>query len=357
MSSRPADSHRWRSYHVYYHGGLNPLLTGAIRGAVASLLSEGRIDNFFFIRYELGGPHLRVRVRIVGDEEDRVAEHLRSAAEAFFARRPSPESRPVEEILATNRTIVPTDPGADAEAVFPDHSFHVVPFRPETERYGDGELLRRSLDFFALSSLQALRYVSAHGEEPQARQLAQMLRILARQAWGLADTREEMLTLAEYPAVYWGAVVNPVVERGDRMFEQQRDMFLTLVEHDIGRLAESASHSPTLEPGSLLFDLQAARRFSREIGRPEKPTRLGIETSQMHMTANRLGVNTLDEVYLGRLLGRTIRALMESKPGVWRRLWERTRERTRLDAEDKGRLERLHAEALADFARRAPMWM
>jgi hypothetical protein len=63
------------------------------------------------------------------------------------------------------------------------------------------------------------------------------------------------------------------------------------------------------------------------------------------MTANRLGLRNAEEVYLGRLLRRTIREIEETDPAFWRGLWASRAEDDR--ATDAPRLRELLGPALA----------
>src|SRR4051812_47680502 len=44
-------SHRWCSYHLYYHEDLDRAVIGFVLPTVLSVVSSGWIDSFFFIRY------------------------------------------------------------------------------------------------------------------------------------------------------------------------------------------------------------------------------------------------------------------------------------------------------------------
>src|SRR5262249_1722010 len=140
-----------------------------------------------FIRYELGGPHVRLRLRLRSEAaREQTGCRLATAAADFFARWPSPVPVDEEVIRTRNRSILATNPLEDDGSVYPDNSLRAFPFLPETERYGGPELLEHSLDFFALSSIETLSHLAEHGEKPRSQQLPAHFRLLARQAWGLS---------------------------------------------------------------------------------------------------------------------------------------------------------------------------
>jgi hypothetical protein len=264
---------------------------------VSSLLAAGAIDHFFFIRYEAGGPHLRLRLRAATGAGDAVELAVKSAAADFFSRWPSTQSLPAEVVRRRTLEILATDPAESDAAIHPDNSLRIGPFVPEVDRYGGDGLIGASLDFFALSSLRALDFARRLGGEPRSRQLPGILRALARQALGFARDHAELLTLCGYSEVSGDHPLTPFVARGDRAFEGQPEVFAAL-------LAAEAGSPPCAE----------ARALERAVAAAAPGERRRILASHMHMTANRLGLRNPEEAYFGRILQRAARALGE----VWR---------------------------------------
>jgi thiopeptide-type bacteriocin biosynthesis protein len=281
----------WLSFHLFYHGDLDQVLTRFARPAAGTLWAEGRIDSFFFIRYRLGGPHVRLRVRACPGHADGVRQALTRRAEAFLRAWPSPVTLDEAAIRQENQAILAWSPGEQDGSVYPDNSFQAFPPLFETERYGGPELLEASLDFFALSSLQVLRFLDAHGAAPPARRLAQAFSHLARQACGLAETLEDLLEIFTEPLRAFEPLA-PLAARGDRAFEERRESFRRLFQAEAEAL-----------PGSS--EAEAARCLAGEIRAAPPAVRRRIASSQLHMTANRLGLRNTDEIYLARLLERT----------------------------------------------------
>lgn len=318
----------WRSYHLYYHADRDLLLCELVRPLVESLLAEGRIASFFFVRFALGGPHIRLRLRVAPGCEREVAEAVELAAAGFFARRPSLQPLTEEEIRRDNGPILATDANETDDAVYPDNSLREAPVRFEVTRYGGPVLLGPSVDFFAVSSAQALHFLSAVAGQPRARQLPGVCRLLLCQACGFAADEEELLALLEYALAGWGRVLEPVVAEGDRLFERRRETFFSLVRGEIEELARAADPGP----GSPLLLAEAARRLAHAIGDAGE-VRRQIGMSQMHMTANRLGLLNPEEVYLGRALGRAARELAAADPAFWSGARDFLTERSRTPAQ------------------------
>src|SRR5689334_6616478 len=126
----------WISFHLYYHEDLTRAVLGFVRPAVSSLLEAGWIDRFFFVRYGLGGPHLRLRLRPVAACEPLVDRGVRRAAEQFLDGSPSTAVLDPEALRRQTLAMLASDPHETDGSVYPDNFLLAVPFRPETQRYG-----------------------------------------------------------------------------------------------------------------------------------------------------------------------------------------------------------------------------
>ena len=298
----------WIAYQLFYHEDRDRALREFITPSLGDLWRQERIHSFFFVRYALGGPHLRLRVRVCPNRGEEVAAILERDAAVFLARHPSTATWSEDKILRQNRTLLAHDREEEDCGIYPDNTFLPVPPRFEIERYGGPALLGASLDFFALSSLFVLRFLALHAVTPPARRLPVILRILARQAFGLATDGDDLLGLLAYA----GGSPAPLASfalRGDQVFETRKETFRTLLAAEVGALAQG----PSLET-------EAARRLRRAIAGADAAIRQRIVWSQMHMTANRLGLLNPEEVYISRLLWRSVRDLADRSPGLWRDL-------------------------------------
>lgn len=305
----------WLAFHAHYHGNRDLLLTDWVRPVVEVLLAARRIRRFFFIRFDLGGPHVRLRLEIPDGHdatvEEAVEEAVERAANELFRRAPSTEPLAEEVIRRQSVGIVKLDPGEDDDTVYPDNSLHRAPFQPETERYGGPRLLEPSLDFFTLSSVRVLGFVAEHGDLPRGRQLSQALRLLFRQAVGLASGGEDLAALLEGLVTSRGDALAPIAERGDQIFEQQREVLSALLRQEIETLAEAGAPATF---GTPCADAGAARALADAVAGADPPTRHRIAWSQIHMTANRLGLTNPEEVYLSRLLARALAVATAADP-------------------------------------------
>jgi hypothetical protein len=326
-----SDWSQWRSCHLYYHGDGNLLLDRLVVPLVGSLLAAGTIDRFFFIRYELGGPHVRLRLRTMANAEGTVENTVEEAARAFFARWPSAQPKADERVRRQTRETMAADPSETDATPYPDNSFRIVPFTPETDRYGGPELIGASLDFFTLSSIRALGFARVSGKEPRSRQVPWILRTLAEQALGFARDERELMGLLNYAAVADNHPLAPFAARGDRSFEEQPDAFRNLLQETFA-----------LETGETT-SREEARWLTDKIHGAAPPVRERILKSHMHMTANRLGIRNPEEAFLCRILWRAAQDSGQLAPelrAAWRPLPVEA-----LDAE--GRLDHLLPAAFA----------
>lgn len=278
----------WCACHLFYDGDRNHVLLRFVLPVWQRLCSEEGADRFFFVRYALEGPHVRLRLRIPEDRQERVRLLLREMAAIF--------SESLEEL---------------DETLLGGRRFHMAPCEFEVERYGGPEFWWASLEYFTVSSVEALHFVARHGEEGKSRQLAEAFRLLARQAWSFARDRHELLGLFDYFAG-WRDSMMSIVARADELFERKSSIFCTLLFGELEELVSAQKESSALREEDLFRD--AGRRLDWDIRSADEATRQQILTSHLHMTANRLGLNNADEVYLSQLLCRAADKLLKEEP-------------------------------------------
>lgn len=328
----------WRAYHLHYHAGLDPPLREFVAPVCAALLADGEIAGFYFVRYGLGGPHLRLRVKPLAQRAGAVDSRVRAAACAFLARHPSPTPLPDDTVRRHNQGVVASDGGVDA--VIPDNTLVAAPVEFEVERYGGARLFGHSLDFFSLSSLYALEALPRNGEAPQAVRLAAASRAMIRLAWGLARDVDGIGALAGWAVRGYAGSLDAFARRGDEAFERGREALCARVRGELVALASSGNGPDCLGA--------AAEGLARATRRADEARRWRIAWSHLHMAANRLGLRNPEEVYLGQMLRRAVEAVSSEEPALWRNL--RDAHRARHEASRVRTLRDRTREALATFA-------
>ena len=283
----------WMSFHIYYYGDTNLALLGLVAPLVRSLLSAGRIERFFFIRYSLGGPHIRLRLRTYPELAVEVNESVRKGALDFFARWPSNEE------LGPNLALY-------GPVLQPNNSLESALFDPEVERYGGSARIIDSFDFFSVSSVEVLDALAKSHREPWSRQLPLIFCMLLSQALGFSRSEVEFLETLDYMSAFQSDLGGRIAQRAEDALSGRRESLFKLFRDETARnLAAGAL-------GTVLAE--AARRLSDRNKSLNGPARRLIHASQMHMTANRLGLKNGEEVYLGLLLKRTGQELSGADP-------------------------------------------
>lgn len=276
----------WSSWHLY---GVGPgdylhVVSTVIPAVVRQLSARSLIDGFFFIRYaDAGGHHVRLRLRApegAFDTIEPVARVVEGAAEAL---------------------------GLTAL---------LQPFELEVERYGGMAYLPLSLELFCLSSLAVLDWCECHAAEPRSRQLPEVMRLLVSQAAALARDLNELALLLDYFAG-WREQMEASVQKGDRVFENQAERLVSLL-----RLNLDATLSGTVSQAAMI---KGARALSAAVRGLPAARRNEVLLSQMHMTANRLGLHTPEESYVTQILRRALERLVQQDPGYARDLDARLR--------------------------------
>lgn len=295
----------WASFHLFYHADRDPLLVECVAPLAGALLRADAIDRFFFIRYSLGGPHIRLRLKVLPGKAEHVREAVAGRVDEFFARRPSVSCLAPAAIREENERIVLNDPHARDVQVFADNSCVEIPFEPEVERYGGKELLSSSLEFFAVSSLHSLALVADLQRHQGQKRLVKIAALLTRQAWGAARDLDELGVLFAYPTNYF-TPGNPLLEKSDRSYEGQAASFVPFLLKLLDE-AEGAIREAPVEPAGLEA---AAHLLSLDSWAATPEVRKQIFVSQMHMTANRVGLKNLEELYVSRILSRALEDLL-----------------------------------------------
>ncbi len=279
----------WTAFHLYAAdgAGLPEVLLQVVLPAVGSFLADREIDSFFFIRYaDEEGPHVRLRLRVPGGGGSAHACRRRLEALAGSAARVAAHS-----------------------------------FEPETERYGGEAALPWSLAFFAVSSANALAFEQQFGDRPRGRRLTLSLCVLLWQAWGLARSRSELCALLDYYAV--GPQQHPeAAALAEAGFHSGRADLSGLLGGELERLLALGRGDPASPPAltSAAAMALAARAFDACLDDLPAAARWSTLSSQMHMTANRLGLVNAEETYVTRLLGSALGRIESASPELWQRV-------------------------------------
>ncbi len=322
----------WISAHLFYHDDLTPLLTGCVRPLVEELRREGLIDKYFFIRYWLGGPHVRLRLLpALTTTERQIKRRVEERVQAFFNAYPSTNQIDERAYDRLTEQLSRLEYQEDRRVpLYANNSLHYIPYVPEYEHYGGWEVMPEVETHFMESSELALELLGRGISRNQrtAHGTSVFLLTLALGGTGceyLAGECEKHLNA-------WRHVLSEAAEQVaaqfERQYQQQRENLQRLVgsllhmvrQHTIEQSELPAArwfvcarklyqHLAGLEAAHAL---QISSRFS-QISAPMQILRRCV-----HMHSNRLGISVLEEAYMLFLLQQLTREMSASRQAIGR---------------------------------------
>ena len=311
--SDAARDRAWLSAHLYFPGRLyGPEADDVVSNVVAPFVEQAAVrawvDGHFFVRYDDGGPHIRLRVRSSSEAHD---DLVRSALVAH-ARAHWRDVEIVDGPLPTGRLTGPLR-----------RLLRWVDYSPELERYGGADAMRIAEACFEASSRAAIAMLRKlpPGDRP-ARLGKGLLAMLV-----LVHTFvPERAAARAFVRMYCMSYLAPIA-REEGAGDRWRETFDTAYANQAAPLARFVSDAwERLEDGEALGseldayrgELQTARdalgtlcvagrvgQNGRIIATVEEACRR-IAPSYVHMMSNRLGVAILEEAYIAHLIDRAL---------------------------------------------------
>ncbi|MBT2377670.1 thiopeptide-type bacteriocin biosynthesis protein [Streptomyces sp. ISL-111] len=288
MTDGPPDT--WFSLHCFLRSApedVDAFLTGDVAPLLDGLVAEGGATGWFFIRYDKGGHHLRLRVR--GASQARAG-----LLPKVLARRA--ERLPVADPLRGQAV------GGQAEHA----EVRSVPYVPETERYGGPEALPVAEEAFVLSSRVAVRAVRDAPRGSARLALAIDLAHATALACGM-DRLAAAQWLRRHAASWRWARDVPLLgprhvhAKVNSVYALQREVLAGRARALRQALEEGTAPGAPADwyEGVRQAD-EALRSASPQLGRPY------VWASQLHMLFNRLGLAPDEERAVCSLAARTL---------------------------------------------------
>ena len=144
----------WKSLHVFYHDITYKelLLCQVVTPYLNELREEGRISKWFFINYWEGGPHLRIRVKDISEEDyaelkDRMSKYMETNKSRFVVTR---------EIYYEKNKMDGQEVDKKTLPWYEDRTIVEIDYEPEYERYGGQKVIDLAEDMFCKSSDRTL---------------------------------------------------------------------------------------------------------------------------------------------------------------------------------------------------------
>ncbi|MFD3414021.1 thiopeptide-type bacteriocin biosynthesis protein [Streptomyces cyaneofuscatus] len=300
----------WLSLHCFLRSApedVDAFLTGEAAPLLDGIVAEGGASGWFFIRYDEGGHHLRLRVRGVSPVR---AASLPRALARLAERLPVADSVRGQAVGGQDgrgQTVDRQDGRGQAVGGWAEHAeVRTVPYVPETGRYGGPEALPVAEEVFVLSSRVAVRAVRDAPRGSARLALAIDLAHATALACGM-DRLSAAQWLRRHAASWRWAEDVPLLgprhvhAKVNSVYALQRDSLAGRAQALRQALEEgTAPGAPADWYGGVRKADQALRSASPSVGRPY------VWASQLHMLFNRLGLAPDEERAVCRLAARTL---------------------------------------------------
>lgn len=317
-------AHPWLSIHCFLadQARLEAFLLDAVAPLVREWQQAGLVDQWFFIRYWEGGPHLRLRLAgPVASREEAAIEPLRARIGDYLSSKPLDRQT---YYASHGFDGAPVDP--ESLSWFEDGSVVRIDYEPELQRYGGVEAVRASERLFAQSSALAIALTRATSGD-LARRMATALPLMAatllstgRDAAGVAVF---FRTYADFWAGYSDA--NRSLAAQIAVGEAQPSLVAALA-----RLTGGAATGPVAAWAKAVESFVAELAEIRGAGllrspfdsspvRDDMAFRNAVDSilgSHIHMLNNRLGIVPAGELILATNIARAAASLAAAPPAT-----------------------------------------
>ena len=278
------NSENWFSYHIFFEDDRDVFLQKAIVPLIEVLKAKLGIQQFFYIRYNEGGPHIRIRILSTHKKQTTISKIIDATCRSYFG---------------TN-----------------DFKLREMAYHPETERYGGTAALPFAEAHFVLSSKVCLTVLAEQPEDVLSRALLLHFCMIAVsnlstveiyrlydsyvQSWfphsGLSetDTNSRQVAFKHYEPEYQKMPQKALFGEINKRIEANEETGISWLDTWIKGNKNILS--------DLFRSVGYESRFHR------------ILESLIHMTNNRLGVKNYDEAFLAYLLKRTIEDAFTPEP-------------------------------------------
>lgn len=340
-------SESWISLHIFYSSNANPVIVDVIAPLVEDLRVRGTIQRYFFIKYWMEGPHVRLRLQPApGVTKERVKQEIEPMINAYLERRPALYDIDQDEYRSFHKDMFIAEYGQNAwdekfgevgeMGLRGNNTWHYIEYEPEYRRYGGVDGVELAEWHFEKSSdivVRCLRDTNVH-VRPILLGLSIQISLPLCFAFLRDDVRVQSF-LKNYIR-YWQETFHqnsvdmmPDFEKKYTRLAPDLQRRITEIRHYIvdgtpGHLTELerewASHIAELRrrvddlvaQGKLVF---AGKGVDGGTG-PIEENDFGyyeiLLSSYIHMTNNRLGVSILDEIYLSYILQLALEERMKS---------------------------------------------
>ena len=328
----------WQATHVFYASNANPMLVEGVAPLIERLRERGLIERWFFIKYWLEGPHVRLRVLPAPDADpDEVRAEVDAALQAFLRRRPALYEADSDGLGDLYKRMFVAEYGeelwdesyGDGQMPFrANNSCHAMPYEREYGRYGGPAGMQLGEWHFEKSSDHVLGLLSDTNVHVRTVLLGLSVQLSTAMCFAFLRDGERVAKFLDDYRTFWETSYQ---ENSDD-YHVSFDKSYTRMADELAERVVTTARATVAEDASGLGPAQQ-RWVRHSIDLCERATKLTeagavvfqrgpvtdvdgalavMLSSYMHMTNNRLGVSILDEIYISYVLRRAILDAVEA---------------------------------------------
>lgn len=328
----------WQATHVFYASNANPMLVEGVAPLVRRLRERGLVERWFFIKYWLEGPHVRLRVLpAAGVDPEEVRAEVDTALRAFLRRRPALYEADSDGLGDLYQRMFVAEYGeqrwqesyGDGQMPFrANNSCHVMPYEREYARYGGPAGMLLGEWHFEVSSDHVLGLLSDTNVHVRTVLLGLSVQLSTAMCFAFLRDGERVARFLDDYRTFWETSYQ---ENSDDYHDSFDKSYTRMAGELAERVVATAHAAVAGDAGGLGPAQQRWVHHSMELR--ERAVRLAeagalvfqrgpvsdvdgalavLLSSYVHMTNNRLGVSILDEIYVSYVLRRAILDAVEA---------------------------------------------
>ncbi|MFD6589344.1 thiopeptide-type bacteriocin biosynthesis protein [Streptomyces anulatus] len=278
----------WRTWHLHVPSGDRSAHDRVVVDAVGPVLRTLPGRPWFFLRYWHGGPHIRLRIGDLTDDQAASAERLLAErlVDAGRLREGETAMDPADYArTAASMTTAGDQPSHQEVTGMLEPGVHRFAYHPEHERYGGRELMPETEQLFDLSSRLVLAFLRREPSTGARALLALRATVCAARALG--DDPAEEAAFYDHGLRAWRTWT-----AGYGYTERQLDELYGAARPTDELRAKTAGGDP---PGPLAPWQAALTGLSDRIRRQTPLHPAQVTVSHVHMLHNRLGLRAVEE--------------------------------------------------------------
>jgi thiopeptide-type bacteriocin biosynthesis protein len=322
---------RFLSLHIFYNVvESRPLLVECIDPLVCELQRRDLIDRYFFIRYWLGGTHVRLRLRpAYAGAEGSIRSLSEDAIHSFLKRRPSFFAIDPDKCQPYMRQLFEAEYGKlefqlkygveGRVPIYPNNSIQYIDYEPEYDRYGGPRGVDLAETHFQFSSSMVLKILRDTNSHIRSALLGQAMQLMLNMARAFSPDSNALATFCRRYSDAWRRDYLQQDGSEDEAYEnayrrQKRKLISYLSRGEMADSGDRIDHRLLCDWYSHCVDIRNAASTLYSKGelllepkaQSEEEAITRVFIGYMHMTNNRLGARIVDESYLAYVLSRAV---------------------------------------------------